>query len=200
MLSPEMSMPAPDLKARIEFDAIVDAPVYCDHRRGKNWLARISIDPSAPGGLAREFMPRARGGFRYIVRSLSPGDAVEFGADYYTSGGNRRADRAYGFVGNKTENEIWFYWTGTAREAVERAQAWKSERARVSADAQSVREYAAATLEAVRRYAQEGERIAASCEDGQASLRDRLAALCAQLRALEATLESDFLSDRERAE
>ena len=39
---------------KIEDGAMVEAPIYEAHSRGKNWMATIEADPAAPGGLALE--------------------------------------------------------------------------------------------------------------------------------------------------
>jgi hypothetical protein len=82
----------------IEQGALTGVPAYTDHPRAKNWLARIKEDPRAPGGLARNFIPHGRGRFYYLTEGLVPGQAVEFGADYYTYRGNRDPHRWYGVV------------------------------------------------------------------------------------------------------
>jgi len=50
---------------------MISAPVYESHKRGKNWMAIITPDPTAPGGLARTFVPRGRGEY-YIYRLDRP--------------------------------------------------------------------------------------------------------------------------------
>lgn len=86
--------------------ALVEVPVYEDHTRGKNWLAIITIDPAAPGGLRREFARRGRGPFYYLVGDIAEGDAVEFGADYYSGSGRRSANRWYGVVRSVTSERV----------------------------------------------------------------------------------------------
>jgi len=92
----------------IEHGALTEVPVYEDHKRGKNWLATIQIDPKSPGGLARVFIDRARGdSFFYIVDSWAePGVAVEFGADYYTGSYRKNSCRWYGVIANVTADTL----------------------------------------------------------------------------------------------
>jgi hypothetical protein len=80
--------------------ALTQAPCWETHKRGKNWLARICVSPSSPGGLGRDFADKAKGDSYYIIPDgwLSVGDAVEFGADYVSGGGRTTRDRWYGFV------------------------------------------------------------------------------------------------------
>lgn len=81
----------------IENGFIVSGPAYETHRRGKNWMATIEPDPTAPGGLKRNFIDRGNG--KYLYRnSLEVGDVYEVGADYYSGGGSKRANREYGVV------------------------------------------------------------------------------------------------------
>ncbi len=82
----------------IEDGALVNVPKWTTHKRGKNWFASISIDPQSPGGLARTFHDKAKGSSYYLLPSLSPGQAIEFGSDYYTGSGRKDPDRWYGYV------------------------------------------------------------------------------------------------------
>ncbi|OYT50381.1 hypothetical protein B6U83_00110 [Thermoplasmatales archaeon ex4484_36] len=93
---------------RKELGALVEVPVYCGHPRGKNWMAKITPDPASPGGLHRDFFKRAKGKYYYMVPSgsLSPGDRVEFGADYYTGSGRREKKRWYGVVVEDRESVL----------------------------------------------------------------------------------------------
>lgn len=81
----------------IENGAFINVPVYETHKRGQNWMARVQKDPKSPGGLKREFAERARGDeYYYIVpKNWRVGDFVEFGADYFSSGGRRSRTRWY---------------------------------------------------------------------------------------------------------
>jgi len=110
-------------ECKIELGALTDAPVYCSHRRGKNWMAVISKDPKGPGGLRRRFLANARGQYYYMVEGLKVGDPVEFGADYYTSSGHRDPERWYGVVIELTADHIVIERYSTAVQAIEAAQA-----------------------------------------------------------------------------
>jgi hypothetical protein len=90
----------------VELGALKEVPVYESHKRGKNWLAVIEKDPTAPGGLKRSFQPSAKGEYHYMINGLSRNDVVEFGADYYTSNGGKRTARWYGVVTDVTEDHI----------------------------------------------------------------------------------------------
>ena len=93
-----MAEPNPDLvELTVVNGALLEAPVWNSHYRGSNWLAVIGIDPTAPAGLSRKWLPKANGG-GYIVTELSVFDAVEFGADYKTSLGRKHPSRWYGIV------------------------------------------------------------------------------------------------------
>ena len=83
---------------KVQDGALVEAPVWESHTRGKNWAAVISADPRAPGGLARVFLERARGKYLYIISSLAVGQPVEFGADYYSTSRRQSRLRWYGVV------------------------------------------------------------------------------------------------------
>jgi hypothetical protein len=86
--------------ALTELPVVNDRILWESHARGKNWMATIARDPTAPNGLARTFLAKARGDYFYLCPpgTLAVGDAVEIGADYYTAGGNATRRRWYGHV------------------------------------------------------------------------------------------------------
>lgn len=63
-------------------------------QRGKNWVAVVRPNRAKPGGLDREFLPRAVGS-RYYVKNVLAGDYIEVGADYVTTTGNKIPARRY---------------------------------------------------------------------------------------------------------
>jgi hypothetical protein len=83
---------------RVEDGALTGVPCWEKHSRGKNWMATISVNPSSPGGLERDFCEKARGSSYYILPTFFPGDAIEFGADYYSGRGRKNSKRWYGYV------------------------------------------------------------------------------------------------------
>jgi hypothetical protein len=110
-------------KVKIENGAFVEALEWCAHRRGKNWLAFISEDPRAPGGLKRVFWERGRGRFYYIIpRNLECPCPVEWGGDYYTASGHKDPGRTYAVLVELTEDEAVFEVCGSPREAIQRAE------------------------------------------------------------------------------
>jgi hypothetical protein len=79
--------------------ALMGVPVWESHKRGKNWMAEISVNHTKPGGLERVFFEKAKGEACYVLaEDLAPGVALEFGADYYSGGGRRSSKRWYGYV------------------------------------------------------------------------------------------------------
>lgn len=108
---------------KIEDGAMVEAPVYETHPRGKNWMATIEADPAAPGGLARAFVKSGRGRYLYIVGPEVVGKAVEIAADYTSSGGKRHPKRWYGVVRSVTDSEIAIEHYATDAEAIKAARA-----------------------------------------------------------------------------
>jgi hypothetical protein len=109
---------------KVEDGAMIEAPVYETHARGKNWMATIEADPAAPGGLAREFVKNGRGRYLYLVGASLIGKAVEIAADYTSSGGKRHPKRWYGVVRNVTDSEISIEGFATADEAIKAARSW----------------------------------------------------------------------------
>jgi hypothetical protein len=107
---------------KIENGALVDVPIFEEHKRGKNWMAVIAYDPRKPGGLQRSFLERARGKYYYMVKGLNIGDAVEFGADYYTTSRKRHTNRVYAAVVALTSTELTLELCSTSSEAIETAK------------------------------------------------------------------------------
>lgn len=91
----------------IEGGAFTTVPIFSTHKRARVWMARVTRDPRAPGGLRREFAERARGeGYYYLVpRGWKVGDFVEFGADYYTGSGKKDPRRWYGVIVEQTPSK-----------------------------------------------------------------------------------------------
>lgn len=110
-------------EAKIENGALLDAPVYESHQRGKNWMAVITCDPASPGGYARDFCKRGNGAYYYIVDQSIVGKAVEFGGDYYSGSGRKSSHRFYGVVLSLTDSAIRIREYDTGRQACKAAQA-----------------------------------------------------------------------------
>jgi hypothetical protein len=113
---------------KIEEGALTGAPIWCGHKRGKNWMAEIELDPQSPNGLKRKFWAPARGeNFYYLIPSdLEYPAPVEFGADYYTGGGHKHAKRWYGVIIAVSEEKLTLEKYETAKEAIKRAKELKS--------------------------------------------------------------------------
>ena len=112
----------------VEMGALKNAPIWEDHKRGKNWLAEISPDPKSPGGLKRKFWEHARGSYYYIIPSnVQLPTAIEFGADYYSGRGNKYPKRWYGVIVSISQDKIVIEKCETASQAIKRAQELKSQ-------------------------------------------------------------------------
>ena len=140
----------------VENGAMTEVTCWESHSRGKNWAAVIEADPTAPGGLRRIFLKKAHGNYFYLIDGLAPGQAVEFGADYYSSSGRKNARRVYGVVTAVGPDFVEIAQFGTSREALQAAKDM-------------------APVATSRREELEAE---------IAALRERLAALEAELAAL----------------
>lgn len=92
--------------SELEQGAMKSVPCYESNRRGKNWMAKVGINPGAPNGMNRVFCKRAYGDFYYFVDDLNVNDIVEFGADYYYGRGNRYSHREYGVITSLSDTEI----------------------------------------------------------------------------------------------
>lgn len=105
------------LELKTELGALLDCPVYSSHKRAKNWLAKVQMDPSSPGGLSRKFQDRAHGKYYYMVSAINIGDVIEFGADYYTASGRKDQQRVYCVVREIHEDKIIIEKYSTPDEA-----------------------------------------------------------------------------------
>lgn len=85
---------------------LMEVPVWEASERGKNWMAMIRLDATAPNGLAREWLPRGRGDIFYTISDLRKMTAVEFGADCHTGNGKKFVKRFYGVVSEIKPNEL----------------------------------------------------------------------------------------------
>lgn len=94
-------------------------PLDDKRSRWRTWMAVIARDPKSPGGLARQFMPRARGDYYYIVENnIKLFDPIEFGADY-VKGSRRTTRRWYGVVVDVEPNAITLVPVEDSNEAFE---------------------------------------------------------------------------------
>lgn len=91
---------------KISMGCMVDAPIFESHKRGKNWFAVIYKSPDSPGGLGRSFQEKAKGEYFYHIQGLEVNDPIEFGADYYSCGGNPHRKRWFGVIKKITEKSI----------------------------------------------------------------------------------------------
>lgn len=105
----------------IEDDAMMNAPVYETHKRGKNWMAIINVSPTSPGGLGRIFIKKGQGPYYYMTNKLKLGMPVEFGADYYNAKGSRSVKRWYGVIRELTNTKITIEQFNTGRDAIKHA-------------------------------------------------------------------------------
>ena len=111
------------LTIRLEQDAMLDAPIYQSHRRGRNWCAIIAKNPSAPNGLDRNFLTHARGQYYYMLNDqITEQTPVEFGADYYSAGGRPSRERWYGVVISRTNDALVLEEYDTALAAINAAK------------------------------------------------------------------------------
>ena len=112
-----------ELDLSVEENALTSVPYGCwkSHNRAKNWLATIAVDPSKPGGFDRVFHAKARGDYYYLIDRLNVGDAIEFGADYYSGSGRKSPTRWYGIVIRKTNTMLVVKQTTTGKAACKAA-------------------------------------------------------------------------------
>lgn len=90
-------------------DGYAESPHYEDHKRGKNWTAKVVPHRPSPGGLDRTFLKTVRNNLYFPVDDIEVGDCIEFGADYYSTRGRKQPSRMYFVVESVSEDAI----TGT---------------------------------------------------------------------------------------
>ncbi len=66
---------------RVYHGVLIDTPLIPGWR-SQAWAATVWLDDRAPGGWGRAVMPPGPGGRGYVADGLTPGDVIEFGADY----------------------------------------------------------------------------------------------------------------------
>lgn len=79
---------------------------WCDHRRGKNWIATIAHHPGEPGGLHRHFWKSGSGSYRLMPDDTQAGQYLEIAYDYIGSRGKKYPDRLYFRVLQVTSDSI----------------------------------------------------------------------------------------------
>ncbi|WP_062223281.1 hypothetical protein [Aureimonas sp. D3] len=91
----ETAPEAPTLGEVLPLDGgAMENPAFVRHKRGRNWCAILS-GPNA-ARMERTFLHTR--GATVDLSDVRPGQVIEFGGDYVTSGGNRHYDRRYFLV------------------------------------------------------------------------------------------------------
>lgn len=85
-------------------DKIIESPYYCNHKRSKNWVAKIEGKNSL--SFTRDFL-RMRN-YKFSIEELKVGDALELGAEYYNCRGKSDYDRRYVTVKEISEDSVIF--------------------------------------------------------------------------------------------
>ncbi|EHP77558.1 hypothetical protein [Methylorubrum extorquens] len=96
----------------------ITTPSYESHRRGKNWIARLTGPNAAK--MEREFLDMRR---RIVdLGDVQRGDAIEVGLDYYNARGAKRPDRDYYVVLSRSETELALEEHATAAQVIKAAR------------------------------------------------------------------------------
>ena len=86
-------------KFRVMNRGLLEVPIWNDRTRARNWAAIVRLDPFAPGGLSRYWLPKGNGPSYYIIpEQVAQYDVLEFAADGFSFGGTKRPSRYYGVV------------------------------------------------------------------------------------------------------
>jgi hypothetical protein len=130
--------PPPTYTFPIDHGALTDVPVWQTHRRGTNWASTITgVNPTQPGGFDRVFWDKARGNEHYYVvpQWLLVGSAVEFAADYTTTGNRKDMHRWCGVVLAVSSTEVVLAKYDSPRAAYDAGQAMLAEQVTRFSDA-----------------------------------------------------------------
>ena len=73
---------------RVYHGVLIDTPLVPGWG-SQAWAATVWPDDRAPGGWGRAVMPPGPGGRGYVADGLTPGDVIEFGADYRRQTGRK---------------------------------------------------------------------------------------------------------------
>jgi hypothetical protein len=101
-------------------DDAIETPIYETHKRGRNWVAILRGKNAA--NLERDFLPMVGG--TVVVSRVALGSALEFGADYISSGGIRHPCREYYVVVGGEAYELIVEQYDTAAKAIRAARAF----------------------------------------------------------------------------
>lgn len=96
---------------------------YESHSRGKNWVATVTPNRAAPGGLDREFWKHGSDKWYAAPSTLKAGDIIEMGGDYVSGRGNKTRDRRYVLVVRVEEGHIVGAFLGKDPPSTKRATA-----------------------------------------------------------------------------
>lgn len=105
---------------RVVNRGLIDVLVWHDHHRSRNWVAVVEVNPTARGGLDRNFFQRAAGNVAKAVvpEWLEAGHLLEFGADYISVAGKRTKTRIYAVVTDVTDRYLGVQPYDSLEEAV----------------------------------------------------------------------------------
>ena len=109
------------LDIEISYDAI-EAPIFCDHKRGNNWAAVVTGKNAA--NATKQFLGRA--GEEYDVELVKKGDILEIAADYRTSGGNFHPERIFAVVVERTDVLMRLEKHGSLAKAIKAGHAFRA--------------------------------------------------------------------------
>lgn len=96
----------------------IESPVFCNHRRGKNWAAIMTGKNAA--NAQRSFLLMK--GNIVDLSEVKPGNVVEFGGDYVTSSGRRQPDRQWWVVHVVSDESITVEAAETLAAAIRAAR------------------------------------------------------------------------------
>lgn len=99
----------------IELDCgSMEHPFYENHKRGRNWFAKITGKNAA--NMERDFL-KMRGDI-VDLSELKAGDIIEIGSNYTTCGGNVYRNRRYYYIFSINDDEMVYEWFNTPAQAL----------------------------------------------------------------------------------
>jgi len=92
----------------------ISNPVYCSHKRGRNWAAIITGKNAA--NCERDFL-RTRGPI-IDLGAVEAGDVLEIGGDYVTASGRRQPDREFWLITDINDDNVSYEEHATLAKAI----------------------------------------------------------------------------------
>lgn len=96
----------------------INNPVFCAHKRGRNWAAIVTGKNAA--NCERRFLRTS--GRIVDLAAVSSGDVVEIGGDYVTASGRRHPDREFWLIHEIDDDHLTYELHESLAKAIRAAR------------------------------------------------------------------------------